>query len=98
MTHGLTARAALEANGFRFTHSLGQNFILDDGLISRILDEAGVRAGDGVLEIGAGAGVMTRHLPTGGRRCWRWRSTSPSGRCWKRCWKAPALGWNTPMC
>jgi 16S rRNA (adenine1518-N6/adenine1519-N6)-dimethyltransferase len=64
----LTARAALEANGFRFTHSLGQNFILDDGLISRILDEAGVRAGDGVLEIGAGAGVMTRHLADRGAK------------------------------
>jgi 16S rRNA (adenine1518-N6/adenine1519-N6)-dimethyltransferase len=58
----MVARSALEKNGFRFTHSLGQNFILDDGLISRIADAAEVLSGDRVLEIGAGAGVMTRTL------------------------------------
>ncbi len=62
MSHGSIARTALEQNGFRFTHSLGQNFILDDALISRIVGAAGVSPGDRVLEIGAGAGVMTRHM------------------------------------
>ena len=68
MTAGFIAREALERNGFRFTHSLGQNFILDDALIGRIVDAAGVAAGDRVLEIGAGAGVMTRTLCETGAR------------------------------
>ena len=59
---GLAARMALEKYGFRFSHSLGQNFILDDGLIGRIVDAAGVGPGRRVLEIGPGAGVMTRCL------------------------------------
>ena len=57
---GLAARLALEKHGFRFTHSLGQNFILDDRLIGDILDCAQIEPGRRVLEIGPGAGVMTR--------------------------------------
>ncbi|MDD6873481.1 MAG: rRNA adenine N-6-methyltransferase family protein, partial [Clostridiales bacterium] len=53
---GLAARLALERHGFRFTHSLGQNFILDDELLERILDLALIEPGGRVLEIGPGAG------------------------------------------
>ena len=63
---GLAARLALEKHGFRFSHSLGQNFILDDGLTRRIVEAAGVTAGERVLEIGPGAGVMTRRLAEAG--------------------------------
>ena len=58
----LRARMALDRHGFRNTHALGQNFILDDGLIGRLLDEAAVAPADNVLEIGPGAGVMTAML------------------------------------
>jgi 16S rRNA (adenine1518-N6/adenine1519-N6)-dimethyltransferase len=68
MSAGEIARRALEQNGFHFTHSLGQNFILDDGLVGRIVDAALVEPGDRVLEIGAGAGVMTRALWARGAR------------------------------
>lgn len=68
MAAGSIARAALERSGFRFTHSLGQNFILDDGLMARIAVAAGVEAGDRVLEIGAGAGVLTRTLSDRGAK------------------------------
>ena len=57
---GLAARLALEKHGFRFTHSLGQNFILDDDLLGRMLDLALIEPDGRVLEIGPGAGVMTR--------------------------------------
>ncbi|MBQ3574282.1 MAG: 16S rRNA (adenine(1518)-N(6)/adenine(1519)-N(6))-dimethyltransferase, partial [Clostridia bacterium] len=56
---GLRARVALEKNGFRTTHSLGQNFILDDDFLNLLLDISGVNADDNVLEIGPGPGVMT---------------------------------------
>lgn len=59
---GLRARIALEKNGFRTTHSLGQNFILDDGFLNHLLNLADVREGDNVLEIGPGPGIMTALL------------------------------------
>lgn len=62
----LRARVALEKQGFRHSHSLGQNFLLDEGLLDGLIDLAGVESGDRVLEIGPGAGVMTALLA---RRC-----------------------------
>ncbi len=59
---GLRARVALDKHGFRTTHSLGQNFLLDDRFLSGLLDEINVRPEDRVLEIGPGAGVMTALL------------------------------------
>jgi 16S rRNA (adenine1518-N6/adenine1519-N6)-dimethyltransferase len=67
MAAGISARAALAKHGFLFSHSLGQNFILDDSLLARIADAAGVGA-DCVLEIGAGAGTLTRTLCERGAR------------------------------
>ena len=63
---GLAARMALTKYGFHFTHSLGQNFILDDNLVESIVYAADIAEGDNVLEIGPGAGVMTRHLAAAG--------------------------------
>jgi len=63
---GLAARMALTKYGFHFSHSLGQNFILDDSLVESIVNAAEIEAGDHVLEIGPGAGVMTRHLAEAG--------------------------------
>lgn len=59
LSPGLRASVALEKHGFRTTHSLGQNFILDDRFLSYLLDLTGVDDGDRVLEIGPGPGVMT---------------------------------------
>ena len=59
ISSGLKARVALEKNGFRTSHSLGQNFILDDDFLSLLLDLSGVNDADNVLEIGPGPGVMT---------------------------------------
>ena len=56
---GLRARLLLQKHGFQAAHALGQNFLLDEGLLSHLIDLSGVGAEDDVLEIGPGAGVMT---------------------------------------
>jgi 16S rRNA (adenine1518-N6/adenine1519-N6)-dimethyltransferase len=42
--------------------SLGQNFLISDGLLDRIIDAASLQEGDLVLEVGAGLGTLTRRL------------------------------------
>jgi 16S rRNA (adenine1518-N6/adenine1519-N6)-dimethyltransferase len=42
--------------------SLGQNFLVDQGYIQRIIDAARLTADDTVLEIGPGRGALTRKL------------------------------------
>jgi len=43
-------------------HSLGQNFLIDQNLVKRLVDASGVTAGDLVLEVGPGTGVLTDEL------------------------------------
>lgn len=47
---------------------LGQNFLVDRNVLGKILDAADIREGDAVLEIGAGAGVLTLALAERGAR------------------------------
>ena len=50
------------ANGFHPNRALGQNFLVDVGALEGIADAAGVNAGDTVLEVGPGLGVLTECL------------------------------------
>lgn len=68
ISDGVRARIALEKHGFRFQRTLGQNFLLDDARVARIVALAGVGEADDVLEIGPGAGVLTRALARRARR------------------------------
>lgn len=43
-------------------HDLGQHFLYDAALLRSLVSRAGVAGGDRVLEIGAGAGTLTRAL------------------------------------
>ena len=52
----------LREAGFGFKKRLGQNFITDKNLLSSIVREAGVDGGDTVIEIGCGAGTLTRAI------------------------------------
>ena len=52
----------LRETGFGFKKRLGQNFITDKNLLSSIVREAGVESGDTVIEIGCGAGTLTRAI------------------------------------
>lgn len=55
-------RPLLEAHGFRFSKSMGQNFLIQDWVPKRILSVAGIDRDCGVLEIGPGIGVLTQEL------------------------------------
>jgi len=56
----------LKKHDFRFKRKWGQNFIFDLNLLQRIVAEAEIKPGDGVIEIGAGAGTLTRALAVAG--------------------------------
>lgn len=60
-------KSVLEAVGFSFKKSLGQNFLIDDTVCPRMA-EAVSGENVGVLEIGPGAGVLTYELS---KRCKR---------------------------
>lgn len=51
----------LRDSGFRFNKQFGQNFLTDSELLNGIVDDSGAD-GSTVLEIGAGAGTLTREL------------------------------------
>lgn len=52
----------LKAKGLFTKHSLGQNFLVDQGSLDRILEAAGIEKGDFVIEVGPGLGVLTQKL------------------------------------
>ena len=54
-----TIRAIREEFGFKFSKSLGQNFLTDKNIIDKIVDGAEIGPEDTVIEIGPGVGVIT---------------------------------------
>lgn len=62
MSDTQSARKLLRDYGLRPQKSLGQNFLVDEEYLRRIVQAGRVGAGDDVLEIGAGIGSLTRHL------------------------------------
>ncbi len=55
-------REILARHGFAFKKQFGQNFLTDGNLLRAIVDDAGVDENTAVLEIGPGAGALTRAL------------------------------------
>ena len=55
-------RRLLDTYGFRFSKSLGQNFLIDASVPERIADSAGADRECSVLEIGPGIGCLTAEL------------------------------------
>lgn len=55
-------KSILARHGFTFSKALGQNFIVDPTVCPRIAELGGADKGVGVIEIGAGIGVLTREL------------------------------------
>jgi 16S rRNA (adenine1518-N6/adenine1519-N6)-dimethyltransferase len=57
----------LKKHGLRPDKRLGQNYLVDTEALKRIVEAAGVQAGDAILEIGPGLGSLTRYLAAAGR-------------------------------
>lgn len=55
-------KAILAEAGLAPRHALGQNFLLDHNLIRKLVDSSAVAAGETVLEVGPGTGVLTEVL------------------------------------
>jgi 16S rRNA (adenine1518-N6/adenine1519-N6)-dimethyltransferase len=58
----------LRRHGLRPDKSLGQNFLLDPVALRRVVEAAEVESTDAVLEIGPGAGSLTRYLAVASRQ------------------------------
>ena len=57
-----TIRKIMDRFGFTFSKSLGQNFIVNPSVCPKIAELGGAESEVGVLEIGAGFGVLTNEL------------------------------------
>lgn len=58
----------IQRHGFSFSKSLGQNFLIDHGILDKIVAGSGIDKSWGVLEIGPGAGTLTRELAACAKR------------------------------
>lgn len=61
-------KTILEKFNFTFKKSLGQNFLIDQNILNKIVDSAGVTSDSGVIEIGPGIGALTEHLAKRARK------------------------------
>ena len=61
-------RTVLEKHGFHFKKQFGQNFISDTNLLRSIVDASGIDENTTVVEIGCGAGTLTRALAEKAKR------------------------------
>ena len=57
-----TVKEIIEDYDFRFSKSLGQNFLIDGNIVRGIVSGAGINSEDIVLEIGPGIGTLTEEL------------------------------------
>jgi 16S rRNA (adenine1518-N6/adenine1519-N6)-dimethyltransferase len=59
---GIDTREVVKKYDFKFTKSLGQNFLIDDTVLKDIVSGAEVSKDDVVIEIGPGVGTLTKEL------------------------------------
>lgn len=68
MPEELKPMDVLKRHGFHFKKKWGQNFLLDKNMLRRMAKAAGIGPGDSVVEIGPGAGTLTRVMAEEGAR------------------------------
>lgn len=62
LTNPTQLKNILMSYGFSFSKGLGQNFLIDENVLNKIITGSGVDPEMGALEIGPGAGTLTREL------------------------------------
>ncbi|MDI6906861.1 MAG: 16S rRNA (adenine(1518)-N(6)/adenine(1519)-N(6))-dimethyltransferase RsmA [Thermoanaerobacterales bacterium] len=62
------ARALLARHGLRPKKALGQNYLVNAGVLDKVVAAVDVRPGETVIEIGPGLGALTRRLADAGAR------------------------------
>lgn len=62
LVKSIRLRQIIEKHGFRFNKGLGQNFLVDEDILKRIIDAAELTKEEDVLEIGPGIGTLTLEL------------------------------------
>ena len=60
----------LEKNGIQLKKSLGQNFLVDQNIIDKIIASADLTSDDHVIEIGPGIGSLTQRLAEEAKKVW----------------------------
>ena len=55
-------KEVVQKHNFKFSKTLGQNFLIDTNVIDRILEGARVQEGDYVIEVGPGIGTLTKEM------------------------------------
>lgn len=62
LTSPKVIKQILEESGFRFSKSLGQNFLIDDSVLDKMIAGSGINENTNVIEIGPGFGTLTQRL------------------------------------
>lgn len=60
----------LDKNGIQLKKSLGQNFLVDQNIIDKIIASADLTSNDHVIEIGPGIGSLTQRLAEEAKEVW----------------------------
>ena len=58
----INVTALLKKYGLRPSKGLGQNFLVDENALHKVVNAAEISSGDLILEVGAGLGSLTQHL------------------------------------
>lgn len=58
----IRTKEILKKHGFSLKKSLGQNFIIDSNILTKIVETAGLDKQTNVIEVGPGIGALTEHL------------------------------------
>ena len=59
----------IQRHGFSFKKSLGQNFLIDQNILNKIVNAADLDESKGALEIGPGIGALTETTGSDSRSC-----------------------------
>ena len=66
-TVGMNVLKILSECGFTFNKRFGQNFLTDTNLLHAVVADAGIGDNDDVIEVGVGAGTLTRAIAAAAR-------------------------------